>query len=613
MKPRWANMLALLAIVVSVAACGPGAAPAPGVTSKPGTDASSAQSAAFTYAEPDSQGISAQALQQLANEVQGYFDDGLIVGAELVVIKNRRVVLHEAIGWKDREDSAPMQRHTLFNIRSMTKPILGTITQMLIQEGQLALNDPVASYLPSFDNAKSDHITIEHLLTHRSGLPLTLLTNWPNYASLQEIAEEAGEHGPDFPPGSRFQYSDTGSDTLGAVLEEASGMPLETLYDERILEPLDMSDTIIVIDADDPRTERIGSGYMGTRNNWSRYWSPGDEPLYPFAMGSQSLYCTPLDYARFLALWMDGGVVGRQRLLSQEAVQRAMTPVSAMKQLGADADYPTEFPGLDVWYGQMWMLYMDPETPDGEPVAFGHGGSDGTAAWVWPERDLIVLYFTQSRGGATVIRFEEVLDRLLINPRAVGPVAQLPAEWEPYLGTYTGRSGIVRNQQYTVVVRDGHLAVDIPEGLIVDLEEGNQEGKWFFTIDPSVQVSFERDQAGNVLAMVMHFPDQSFELPRGEAPPEPALDLATVQKYVGFYLVEEEELVEILIHDGRLAVKTPQAAVPLELYPPDEEGKWYLRLNPTVSISFQESEDDQVLSFTSHSPEGDFVRPRVDH
>jgi hypothetical protein len=85
-----------------------------------------------------------------------------------------------------------------------------------------------------------------------------------------------------------------------------------------------------------------------------------------------------------------------------------------------------------------------------------------------------------------------------------------------------------------------------------------------------------------------------------------------VQKCVGFYLAEEEELVEILIHDDRLAIKVPQVAVPLELYPPDEEGKWFFRLNPTASISVRVSEDGLVLSFTSHSPEGDFVRPRVE-
>jgi CubicO group peptidase (beta-lactamase class C family) len=616
MRTRVILALTVLTLVLPVMACGQSTSPVPNATgdaSEATVGSPTVQATDFAPASAESQGLSAEAVQGLASEVQGYFDDGLIVGAELVVIKNRRVVLHEAIGWKDREDGAPMERSTLFNIRSMTKPILGTIAQMLVDEGKLGLDDPVSKYLPSFDNDKSREITVEHLLTHRSGLPLSILKNWPNYGYLWEIADEGGEQGPDFAPGTKFQYSDTGSDTLGAVLEKASAQPLETLYAERILEPLGMADTITLIHPHDPRTERICSAYMGTRNNWSPYWSPSDDPLYPFSMGSQSLYSTPLDYARFLALWMDGGAVGTQQLLSQEAVERATTPVSAMKQLGADADYPTEFPGLDVWYGQLWMLYMDPEAPEGKPVAFGHGGSDGTAAWVWPERDLIVLYFTQSRGGATVIRFEEVLDRLLINPGAAGEAAQLPEEWEPYLGTYTGRSGIIRNQEYTVVVRDGHLAVDIPEGLVVDLEEAEEEGRWFFTIDPSVQVSFDRDEAGKVVVMKMHFPDETFDLPRGMAPPEPELDLEAVQKYLGSYRLEEDDrIVEIVIHNGHLALEVPGTVVPLELYAPDEEDKWALRLNPAVSISFQESADGQVMSFTSHTPEGDFLRPRVE-
>jgi len=148
----------------------------------------------------------------------------MIVGAEMVVIKNRRIVLHEAVGWKDRDDEIPMERNTLFNIRSMTKPVVGTAVQMLVDEEKLALDDRAAEYLPSFDNEKSGEITVEHLLTHRSGLPLTLLTKWPDYKGLQEIAKEAGEHGPAFEPGTDFGYSDSGSDSLGAVLEKASGI-----------------------------------------------------------------------------------------------------------------------------------------------------------------------------------------------------------------------------------------------------------------------------------------------------------------------------------------------------------------------------------------------------
>jgi CubicO group peptidase (beta-lactamase class C family) len=614
MKRKTLSLLALLAMLLSTAACGEDLTPEVTKTATPTEVVAAQAQAVFAYATAESQDVSAEALQQLADEVKGYFDNGLIVGAELAVIKNRHVVLHEAIGWQDREDEVPMERNALFNIRSMTKPVVGTVTQMLIDEGKLALDDRVADYLSSFDNDKSRWITIEHLLTHRSGLPLTLLENWPNYESLQEIADQAGEHGPDFPVGSRFYYSDSGSDTLGAVLEKASGMSLGALLEQRILAPLGMTDTVTLIDPDDPRTVRICSIYRGSKGSWSRIWSPGDEPVYPFTMGSQSLYSTPLDYARFLALWIDGGTVGGdQRLLSPEAVERALEPVSEMKQLGSDADYPTEFPGLDVYYGQMWELHLETGAPDGKPVIFGHSGSDGTAAWVWPDLDLIVLYFTQSRGGLTVLRLEEVIDSLLIHPGAGQELADVPAELQPYLGTYTGLSGPVRYQEYTVVVRDGHLAVEIPEGLVVDLEKADEEGKWYFIIDPSVKVSFEQDEAGNAVVMKMHFPDETFELPRGTAPPEPELDLEAVQEYLGFYRLEEDDrIVEIVIHNGHLAIEVPGTVVPLELYAPDEEDKWALRLNPAVSISFQDSADGQIVSFTSHTPEGDFIRSRVE-
>ncbi len=106
-----------------------------------------------------------------------------------------------------------------------------------------------------------------------------------------------------------------------------------------------------------------------------------------------------------------------------------------------------------------------------------------------------------------------------------------------------------------------------------------------------------------------------FELARGTAPEEPKLDLEAVRKYLGEYERPEEEsgdTVEVLIHNGHLAVKTPEVSVVLELYPPDEEGRWTFRLNPAVSVSFQEDEEGNVISFTAHTPEGDFVRPRVE-
>jgi CubicO group peptidase (beta-lactamase class C family) len=332
----------LILLLLALAACGQEAAPEP-TTTTPTDEPTPAPTAtpepvALSYADPDSQGIPPEALGQLAAVVRGYFEDDIIVGGELVVIKNRRTVLHEAIGWKDRDAEVPMERDTLFNIRSMTKPVIGTAIQMLVDEGKLALDDRVSQYLPAFEDDESDQIIIEHLLTHRSGLPLSLLSSFEGHASIQDVADQAGGHGPDFKPGSDFQYSDTGSDVLGAVLEKVSGLTIDQFLEQRIIGPLAMSDTITLLGEGDPRSARVASAYFGSAGDWSRFWGPDDEPIYPFAMGSQGLYCTPLDYARFLALWMDGGLVGERRLLSLQAVERALTPVSEMGT-------PSGFPG----------------------------------------------------------------------------------------------------------------------------------------------------------------------------------------------------------------------------------------------------------------------------
>ncbi|GAF70985.1 unnamed protein product, partial [marine sediment metagenome] len=197
----------------------------------------------FAYASPESQGISNETISELADIVQGYFDEELIVGAEFVVIKNRKIVLHEVVGWNDREGEILMERNTLFNIRSMTKQITGAAIQILIDEGRLRLDSRVAEHLPGFDNDDSLNITIEQLLTHRSGLPLSILTAADEYETLYSMANETGIIGPEFEPGSKFWYSDAGTEVLGAIVEVETGVPLDAFVTEHILEPLRMNDS----------------------------------------------------------------------------------------------------------------------------------------------------------------------------------------------------------------------------------------------------------------------------------------------------------------------------------------------------------------------------------
>ena len=581
--------------------------------------AAALQDPAFPPATPASVGMSEEALAVLDETVRKYVERDMAVGAELLVIKDRQTVLHEAYGWRDREAGMPMERDTIFNIRSMTKPLTGAAAQMLIDDGLLALDDRAADHLPGFDNAASEGITIEQLLTHTSGLPLTTVQSTDQYASLESMADAAGEGGPQFEPGSKFWYSDTGTDTLGAVVEQVSGMLLSDFIRERLLEPLGMDDSYYPGDPADPRLERTASLYAGRFGEWVRFWGPDAEPFYPYAWGSQSLYATPRDYARFLAMWLDEGRSGALEVLSPEAVARMLTPESPMGSLGSDAPYPTLFPDLRVYHGQMAVLHVAGEPVDGQapagaaPEIIGYSGSDGTIAWAWPDRDLMILYFTQSRGGSTPIRLEDEIQRLLIEP-AAGDTAELPVEYADLLGVYAASFGPFRDEPFEVLWRDGGLALDIPSQFIFPLVPIADENRWSLDGAPGAALDFARDELGAVTGLRIHQGGTVFDVPKGAPTEEAEIALRSedVSAFLGRYReAGTEREVEVLLRDGRLALRVPETTEPLDFYPPDEDGFWRLRVSQAVGFEFVEA-DGAIASMVARGPGGESTFHRID-
>jgi CubicO group peptidase (beta-lactamase class C family) len=565
----------------------------------------------FPPATPESVGLSAESLEALADEVASYIDRDMAVGAELLVIKDRQTVLHEAFGWRDRESEVPMERDTIFNVRSMTKPVTGAAAQALIDDGLLALDDRVADYLPGFDNEASGEITIEQLLTHTSGLPLTTVESTDQFPSLEAMANATGERGPEFEPGSKFWYSDAGADALGAVVEQASGMPLADYVGERLLDPLVMDDSYYAGAPDDSLLDRTASLYVGRVGDWTRYWGPEAEPFYPFAWGSQSLYATPRDYARFLAMWLDEGRAGDVEVLSPEAVSRTLTPVTAMGSLGSDAPYLTQFPDLHVYHGQMALMHVDGEPVDGvpppgaEPVILGYSGSDGTIAWAWPERDLMILYFTQSRGGSTPLRLEAEIQRLLLEP-STGPVAEIPVGYGDFLGTYTANFGPYRNEPFEILWRDNGLALDIPSWFIFPLDRVGEDELWSLRGVPGAELDFARDAGGVVTGLRLHQGGSVFDVPKG-APAqelEVVLTFEDVGPYLGWFREEGSgREVEVSLQDGRLALRIPETPEPLALFPPEDD-IWRVRMSPAVGIEFIE-EDGEIVAYVARGPGGE--------
>ena len=433
------------------------------------------------------EGVSPEALDALSQLIQELVDEEEIVGGELMVLKNGRTILNEAYGLRDRESETAMETGNVYCVRSMTKPFISTSILMLLEEGKLKLNERVSQYLPAFDVEALREITIEQLLQHTSGLTMSLLLA-QDLKALDGIGAVAAlATDVEFAPGTNFNYSDQGTDTLTAVVEVVSGMTPAEFVTARVLDPLGMEESACVMSEDSPLRDRACPKYAGTRGNWTRFWSTEDPPLFPFFLGSQALYSTVKDYARFMKFWQDKGRVGRKRLLKPSSVRKALKPGPFAFQS------PTGFPELRVDYGYLMQLWTgEGEDGDREVVAFGHTGSDGTHAWVFPEQDAMVLYFTQSRNNSTGLRVEEAIGQLFLG--APFDANQAAPPFEEYLGYYWEGEGDL----YRAIIRDGDdLALEVMGKGIVPLSFiGND--RWKMRPNPSVVLAFDRAEDGTV-------------------------------------------------------------------------------------------------------------------
>jgi CubicO group peptidase (beta-lactamase class C family) len=434
--------------------------------------------------------ISPEGLQGLSELVQSFVDTGEIVGAELLVIVNGRILLHEGYGWRDRERERAMEPGGVFCVRSMTKPLIGAAIWMLIEEGKVSLDDHVAKYLPAFDVEGKREITIQHLLTHKSGLPMSLILGSDPRAleSVRAVADLGGACELVSQPGAEFHYSDQGTDTLTAVIEVVSGAPAEDFVRARLLEPLGMSDTTCRMTAEHPLRARACSKYMGSKGAWTRYWSPEDAELFGTFLGSQGLYSTAVDYARFLDLYLQHGRAGGERLLRSSSVRRTLRAEDS-SMVG-----PTSLPGARAEYGTLMQVWTrEDEDGEREPLAFGHTGSDGTHAWAFPGQKAMVLYFTQSRGTLTGLRVEERLGELLLGV-PFDPLQAAPP-LEQYLGYYWEGEGDL----YRAIVRDGDdLALEIVGRDVVPLDYVGED-RWKLRPQPATVLAFDRDETGAVV------------------------------------------------------------------------------------------------------------------
>ena len=365
-----------------------------GETSRPGfprTELTPIEGAPFTYAAPEDVGVSAQQLWLFKERLYSRVVARHLVGSEILVIKDGRIVLHQAMGWADIDRAVPMDRNSVFRIASMTKPFVGTVTLMLVEEGRIGLDDPVAAFLPSFDNPRSGAITARQLLTHRSGFAQAAEPEGYSEApSLRDAVDLLGEFGPDYPPGEDFMYSSLNSETLGALIEAVTGEPVERILEQQIIQPLGLSDTHTAFAPEVSWADRVPSLYRRWGDGpWERFWNPLRPHEVEWFSPAGDLYGTAFDYAEFLT-----GFLAGQLVPDSTAAAALADPIAGSR--------PAPLPR---WYGMHWEIYSAASGQGGLP-AFGHRGATGTVGMAIPGANAIVIYLTNSQETDVV---EEVI------------------------------------------------------------------------------------------------------------------------------------------------------------------------------------------------------------
>ncbi|MFC3878630.1 serine hydrolase domain-containing protein [Algoriphagus namhaensis] len=285
-----------------------------------------------------------------------------VPGLVALIMQNGKIVYHEAKGFANVPDNVEMKSDQIFRIASQTKAITSTAVMMLWEEGHFQLDDPISKWIPEFKNPTvldefnesdssfttkpaSREIRIRDLITHTSGVGYGVIDGNPKmkaiYAkagivdlyttepitigdNIKKLAKLPLHHN----PGERFTYSE-GLDVLGYFIEIISGMPFDQFLKTRIFDPLGMKDTGFYLS--NAQGERLVTVQRKIEDKWEIYPVTFYDPDYPktgakaFFSGGAGLSSTAEDYAMFLQMYLNGGELNGNRILSPTTIQAIMS------------------------------------------------------------------------------------------------------------------------------------------------------------------------------------------------------------------------------------------------------------------------------------------------
>ncbi len=392
--------------------------------------------AEIPVAEAESVGMSTDRLLRIDAAMQRHIHAGNIQGAVTVVARRGKVVHFKAHGLMDVEGERPMEKDAIFIMMSSTKPVLGVAAMMMIEEGLIRPQDPVSKYIPEFEDMQvavlkepadedispfwvdrrnpPEHrlvpantpITIEHLLTHTSGLASgglgSVVSERAERTTLAEYIPTLGGAALDFQPGSRWVYSGgTGLDVVARIIEIVSEMPYDEFVQTRIFDPLEMTDTHYNLpESKESRRVVIQGRDMSRWSEETTYFS-----------GSYGLSSTARDYLHFEQMLANGGELFGRRLLGSRSVE--MMGSNHLGDLYKGFTQNAKGQG----FGYTVAVVLDPIAAGSRRSAgaFGWGGAFGTRSWTDPAEELAGVLMLQQPHQGAMYDFENAVRQAIID------------------------------------------------------------------------------------------------------------------------------------------------------------------------------------------------------
>jgi CubicO group peptidase (beta-lactamase class C family) len=539
-----------------------------------------------------------QRLELLVDKLEEQRQTLHVPGMALAVVKDDELILAHGFGVSNVEKGTPVTAETLFPIGSSTKAFTSTTIGMLVDEGKIDWDDPVTDYLPYFtmdidsDDA-NDQITIRDILCHRTGFPRMGLLFASGAVPREEILQAATAAEPWAAFRDKFYYNNVMYMAAGTAAASAAGSSWDEMITERIFEPLGMESSSTSLDQvqDD---NRLSLGYLWEESlNDYRYKPMRNlDNIGP----AGSINSNVLDMSQWLRFQLGGGQYEGTRLITEEQLQETRTPQIQISS--------------DISYGLGWML----REWEGQPVVEHGGNTDGFSAEVamLPDSNLgFVLLTNASASPLQQTSLNIVWETLLGEWEDAGTPGEATA-YEAYTGEYIANFAAFENVDFTVLVQNNRLAVDVPGQMIYELKAPDEEGKWYFTLTDEIAVSFDEDGEGTIFGMKMYQAGMTFELPRKGIEQEAEIPLEELEKYIGHYRSEELEVTTgVLIQNKRLAIDWPGEMI-YELYPPDENGIRVFRISDRFSLMFNEDQNGKVESLTYYQDGREYELLRVE-